>query len=171
MLMHADNGGVDHLDSSIMGSGKCVYDAAPDTSPPPPNEAVVACGVQTKRLGQVTPRRSGAQDPKDAIEDTTVVHPRNATRLVRQHRLDSNPFIIGEFVAHDLSPRFGSLNHGDLAGRNALGPAPAYGQKRTSPVDSPAESVENEPKADVFENAEVANSRRTRVCTMCRVVV
>jgi hypothetical protein len=35
----------------------------------------------------------------------------------------------------------------------------------------PAESVENEPKADVFENAEVANSRRTRVCTMCRVVV
>jgi hypothetical protein len=32
--MHADNGGVDHLDSGIMGSGKCVYDAAPDTSPP-----------------------------------------------------------------------------------------------------------------------------------------
>jgi len=35
MLMHADNGGVDHLDSGIMGSGKHVYDnAAPDTSPP-----------------------------------------------------------------------------------------------------------------------------------------
>ena len=29
MLMHADNGGVDHLDSGIMGSGKYVYDAAP----------------------------------------------------------------------------------------------------------------------------------------------
>ena len=27
MLMHVDNGGVDHLDSGIMGSGKCVYDA------------------------------------------------------------------------------------------------------------------------------------------------
>jgi hypothetical protein len=26
MLMHADNGGIDHLDG-IMGSGKCVYDA------------------------------------------------------------------------------------------------------------------------------------------------
>jgi hypothetical protein len=35
MLMHADNGGVDHLDSGIVGSGKRVYDAAPDTSPPP----------------------------------------------------------------------------------------------------------------------------------------
>lgn len=35
----------------------------------------------------------------------------------------------------------------------------------------PAESVENESKADVFENAEVANSRRTRVCIMYRVVV
>jgi hypothetical protein len=35
--MHADNG-VDHLESGIMGSGKCVYDTAPDTSPPPADE-------------------------------------------------------------------------------------------------------------------------------------
>jgi hypothetical protein len=28
MLMHANNRGVDHLDSGIMGSGKCAYDAA-----------------------------------------------------------------------------------------------------------------------------------------------
>jgi hypothetical protein len=71
MLMYADNRGVDHLDSGIMGSGKCVYDAAPDTSPPPTDEAVVACGVRTKHLGKLTPRRTGAQDPEDAIEDTT----------------------------------------------------------------------------------------------------
>ena len=38
MLMHADNGGVDHLDSGIVGSGKRAYDAAPDTGPTPPNE-------------------------------------------------------------------------------------------------------------------------------------
>src|SRR5258708_12755559 len=137
MVMDAEKGGVDHLDSSIMGSGKCVYDAAPDTSPPPPNEAVVACGVQTKRLGQVTPRRSGAQDPKDAIEDTTVVHPRNATRLVRQHRLDSNPFIIGDFVAHDLSPRFGALNPGDLPGPNPPDPPPTYAHTPPSPTAPP----------------------------------
>ena len=48
MLMHADNGGVDHLDGGIMGSGKCVYHAAPDTSPPPANKAVVARGVRTE---------------------------------------------------------------------------------------------------------------------------
>jgi hypothetical protein len=46
----ADDGGVDHLDSGIMGSGKCVYDAAPDAGPPPTNEAVVASSVWTKRF-------------------------------------------------------------------------------------------------------------------------
>src|SRR5215510_15318117 len=108
MLMHADAGGVDHLHSGIVGSSKCVHDTAPDTSPPPTDEAVVACGAGTKHLGQITPRCSRAQDPEDAIEDTTVVNPRNATRLVRQHGLDGNPFIIGEFVAHRSSPQFGS---------------------------------------------------------------
>src|ERR1700749_4533711 len=55
MLMYTDNGGVDHLDSGIVCSGKCVYDAAPDTSPPPPDEAVVASGVWAKRRRQITP--------------------------------------------------------------------------------------------------------------------
>jgi hypothetical protein len=32
MLMHADDGGVDHLNGHIMGGGKCIYDAAPDTA-------------------------------------------------------------------------------------------------------------------------------------------
>jgi hypothetical protein len=91
LASHADNRGVDHLDSGVVGSSKCVYDAAPDTSPPPTDEAVVACGVRNKHLGQITPRRSRAQDPEDAIEDTTVVNPRNATRLVRKQGLDGNP--------------------------------------------------------------------------------
>jgi hypothetical protein len=42
----------------------------------------------------------------------TVVHPRHTTRLVREHRFDGGPFIVGEFVAHDDSRlRFGSWNH------------------------------------------------------------
>jgi hypothetical protein len=49
MLMHTDNGGVDHLDSRIMGYGECIYDAAPDTSLPPANESVVASGVDNPR--------------------------------------------------------------------------------------------------------------------------
>jgi len=51
MLMYADNGSVDHLDSR---SGKCVYDTAPDTSPPPANEAVMASGVRAERLRRST---------------------------------------------------------------------------------------------------------------------
>jgi hypothetical protein len=46
MLMHADNGGIDHLDSGIMGSGKRIYDGTPDASPPPPDETVIASGVR-----------------------------------------------------------------------------------------------------------------------------
>jgi hypothetical protein len=53
MLMHADNGGVDHLDSGIMSSGKYVYEAAPDTSSPPANKAIVATGVWAKLLRQI----------------------------------------------------------------------------------------------------------------------
>jgi hypothetical protein len=146
--MHADNGGVDHLNSGIMGSGKCVYDAAPDTSPPPAYESVVASGVWAKRLRQITPGCSGSQHPEDAIEDTTVVYPRNATRLVRQHRLDRNPFIIGEFVAHIRAPSFGSLNHKGAAKRNAPGPTPVRRLRAEADINLPtssAEPVENDP--------------------------
>ena len=146
--MYADNRGVDHLNSGVIGSGKCVYDAAPDTSPPPPDEAVVACGVRTKRLGQITPGCSGAQDPENAIEDTSVVHRGSATRLVRQHRLDGDPFMIGEFVAHDSSPLFGSLNHRGPAKRDASSPAPVQRFRAEADINLPtipAESVENDP--------------------------
>src|SRR6478752_456412 len=50
MLMHADNGGIDHLDGGIVSGGKCVYDTAPDASPPPTDEAIIASGVWAKRL-------------------------------------------------------------------------------------------------------------------------
>jgi hypothetical protein len=43
-----------------MGTGKCVDDAAPDTSPLPPNKSIVAGGVRTKLFGQIALRRSGA---------------------------------------------------------------------------------------------------------------
>src|SRR5262249_25945392 len=49
-------------------------------------------------------------------------YPRNRRRLVGQHRFDGETFIIGEFVARDLSPGFGSLNHRRPTKRNAPGP-------------------------------------------------
>ena len=63
----------------------------------------------------------GSQDLEDAVEDTSVVHPRNATRLVRQHGLETQRSRPG--------PRFG-----------------AYKQKRTSTCrQDPLNSVENNP--------------------------
>jgi hypothetical protein len=41
-----------------------------------------------------------------------VIHPWHTTRFVRQERLDGDPFIVGEFVAHDSRLLFGGLNHG-----------------------------------------------------------
>ena len=64
---------------------------------------------RTKRL--IAPRCSRSKDPEDAIDEATVVHARNATRLVGQHRLDGVPFTIGELIAHDSTPPVGSLNH------------------------------------------------------------
>src|SRR6185437_16527470 len=92
-----------------VGSGKRFYDAAPDTDPPPPNEAVVARGVRTKCLGQITPGCSRAQDPEDAIEYASVVYPRNATWFVREHGSYGNPFMISEFVAMIRAPSFGKF--------------------------------------------------------------
>src|SRR5690349_12950535 len=41
------------------------------------------------------------QHPKDAVENTPIVHPGDAARLVRQRRLDGGPFKVGKFIARD----------------------------------------------------------------------
>ena len=43
---------------------------------------------------------------------------RDTAWFVRQHRLDSSPLVVGEFVAHDSRHRFGGLNHGLPASLN-----------------------------------------------------
>ena len=75
MSMHANNGGFDHLDSGIVGSGKCVDDAGPYTSPPPVDEPVVAGGVWAKRRRQITPGHSNCRTQKMLLRT-----PRSFTR-------------------------------------------------------------------------------------------
>src|SRR5262245_29814883 len=104
MLMHADNGRVDHLHRGIMSASECTHYPGPHARSSPTNEAIVTSCVRTEVVRQVTPWRPGSQDPEDAIEDPTVIHPWHAARLVRQHRLDGSPFLVGEFVAHDSAP-------------------------------------------------------------------
>jgi hypothetical protein len=118
-----------------MGSSECVHYAAPHTSPPPANEAVAASGIRAARFRQITPGRSGSQDPEDAVENATVVHPRNATGLIGQHRLDGGPFMVGELMVHDSKlPVWESESQG--SGQTPRSPpAPggaAFWAKRTS---------------------------------------
>lgn len=68
--------------------------------------------------------------------------------LVRQHRLDGGPFMVGEFVVHDSSLQFGSLNHGSPAKRNAPGPLLARRLRTGADINqSPisAKCAENDP--------------------------
>ena len=55
--------------------------------------------VGTERIRQIA--RSRSQDPENAVENTAVIHSRDATRLVGQHGLDDGPLVIIEFVTHD----------------------------------------------------------------------
>src|SRR5689334_8111748 len=103
-----------------MGGSQRIHDATPDASPPPANETVVAGGVGTEVIWQVTPWCAGSQHPEDTIEDTPVVHPWYAARLVRQHWPDGCPFVVGEFVAHEFEPSLSGLNHDPKAGLNGL---------------------------------------------------
>lgn len=50
-----------------LGSGKFVYDAAPDTSPPPADETVLAGRVRAKVIRQIAPRCPRSQDPENAM--------------------------------------------------------------------------------------------------------
>jgi hypothetical protein len=107
--VYAHDGGIDHLHRRVMIGSKRIHDLVPDASPPPPNEAIVTGGAGTIGPGQVTPWRARAEDPKSAIEHTTIIYPANAARLIRQHRLDRGPFIIAEFMAHDSRLGFWEL--------------------------------------------------------------
>ena len=98
--------------------GERAHDLGPDARSSPANEAIVAGRVRTEVVRQVAPWRPGSQDPEDAIEDAAVIHSWHAARLVRQHRLDGSPFVVGEFVAHDSAPSVRGLNHGSAVRLN-----------------------------------------------------
>lgn len=109
VLMYADNGSVDHLDGAVMGFREGLHDRVPDASHPPTNKPVVASRVRPKGLRQIAQWCSRPQYPEDAVEDTPVVDPRHAARLVGKERPDGSPLKVREFVSHDSRPRLGSL--------------------------------------------------------------
>src|SRR5664279_495126 len=83
VLVHADDGGINHLHRRVMTGSKRIHDPVPDASPPPPNEAIVTGGAGTVGFREVAPWRTRAQNPEDAIEHATVIYTPNTARLVR----------------------------------------------------------------------------------------
>src|SRR5205823_15080071 len=81
VLMHAHNGGIDHLHRHVATRSKRIHDLVPDTSPPPPNEAIVTGSAGTLDFWQAAPSRTWTDDPKDAIDHTTVIYPPYAAWL------------------------------------------------------------------------------------------
>lgn len=64
--------------------------------------------VRTVSVGQVVPRRAGAQNPQHAIEDHAPVAPRSAP-AVGSHRIgwqdgrDEFPLLVSQFPTQDRS--------------------------------------------------------------------
>src|ERR1043166_2447916 len=95
--------------------------------------------------------RHGAPDrkaPEDAIEDASVVHARNATRLVREHPFDDPPFAVAEFIAHDSMLPFGSVNHAKDHGINGQTACPLSGA--SGPTAGTAKSTAIDPQQTSF---------------------
>ena len=80
-----------------VSSATLLLKTVPDTDPAPPDEPIVAGGAIA--VGNVGPGRSRRPEPPvDAVRNLPVVHPSDATRLVRQEWFDDQPFEIGRFV-------------------------------------------------------------------------
>lgn len=95
LLVGANGGAVDHLDSAIVRGGDGIHQSVPHACLSPSHEAVVAGGARAVALGQVAPRRSRRQHPEDAVQRPTVIDTRHAPWLVRQQRLDHAPLEVG----------------------------------------------------------------------------
>jgi hypothetical protein len=57
VLVHAHDGGINHLHRRVMTGGKRIHDVVADASLPPLNEAIVAGGARTIGRWQVAPWR------------------------------------------------------------------------------------------------------------------
>lgn len=99
LLMGANGGAVDHLDVAIVRGGDGIHQPVPHACLPPSYEAVVAGGARAIALGQVTPRRTRAQPPEDAVQHAAVIDAWHASRLVGKQRLDHAPLEVGQVIS------------------------------------------------------------------------
>lgn len=99
MLVDADAGGVDHHDIALKGGRYRGQQSVPHSCFAPTHEAVVAGGRWPVALGHLSPWRACSKPPENTVQNTSVINPRNAARLVRQQRLNDRPFPVCQFVS------------------------------------------------------------------------
>lgn len=101
--MHAHARAVDHLHLAVVRRDDGVHQSVPDARLAPAVEAIVNGCVGPVALGQIAPRRAGAQDVEHAADDLPVVLRLRSPPIQRKQRLDDAPLEVGQIVAHDPS--------------------------------------------------------------------
>src|SRR5690606_1832121 len=96
MLMDPDGGTVDHHQFAVESLRDRRQKPIPHTRFAPADEAVVAGGVRTIALGNVSPGAAGAKPPQYPVDHPAIIHPRYAAWLVGKQRLDHRPLEIGQ---------------------------------------------------------------------------
>jgi hypothetical protein len=101
VLMYANNEGIDHLESAIMGSGESVYIRLHTPARPPANESDCSKRCRNRRHPADRARVLQIAGP---IENTSVVNPRNSTRSVRQLWPDPDHSKRDQGARHGFGP-------------------------------------------------------------------
>ncbi len=99
LLVRPDGSAVDHLDVAVIGDRDRIHHTIPKPGLPPSYKAVVAGGSRAIAFGQIAPRRTGSQHPKDAVQHSAGIDTRHASRLVGQERLDDAPLEVSQVVS------------------------------------------------------------------------
>jgi hypothetical protein len=55
VLVHANNGSIDHLHRRVMTGGQRIHDPVPKAGLPPLNETIIASGVEATGFGRIAP--------------------------------------------------------------------------------------------------------------------
>jgi len=85
VLVHAHDGGIDHLHRRVMTGRQRIHDPIPNASPLPPNEAIVTSGAGTVVLRQ---SRQGA--PERRTQKMPLSTRRSFTRRTPRGLFGSN---------------------------------------------------------------------------------
>lgn len=97
-----------------MSGGDGVHHPVPNTCLPPSHEAVVAGGSRAIPFREVTPRRTGSQNPEDAVQHAAIVDAGHASEFVGQKRLDHAPFEVGQIISAHADAESNSCANGKL---------------------------------------------------------